>query len=108
LQTPVVYRGIIYASTNAGVLNAYDARSGKKLYEQRLGDGKTGFTSSPVAADGKVYVTSEEGETFVVRHGPEFELLSKNAVGEIVLSTPAISNKVVYLRTRHHLVAIGD
>jgi outer membrane protein assembly factor BamB len=77
LQTPVVYRGIIYASTNAGVLNAYDARSGNKLYEQRLGDGKTGFTSSPVAADGKVYVTSEEGVTFVVRHGPEFELLSR-------------------------------
>lgn len=78
-QTPVVYRGIIHASTNAGVLRAYDARSGKNLYEQRLGDGKTAFTSSPAAANGKA-----------------------------VLSTTAISNKVIYLRTRHHLVAIGD
>jgi outer membrane protein assembly factor BamB len=107
LQTPVVYRGIVYASTNAGIWKAYDARSGKKFYEQRLGDGKTGFTSSPVAADGKLYVTSEEGDTFVVRHGPQFELLNRNALGEVVLSTPAISDKTIYIRTRHHLVAIG-
>jgi outer membrane protein assembly factor BamB len=108
LQTPVVYDGIVYASTSSGVLKAYEAKSGKKLYEQRLGDGKTGFTSSPVAADGKVYVTSEEGETFVVRHGPVFELLAKNALGEIVLSTPAIGDKTIYIRTRRHVVALGE
>lgn len=108
LQTPVVYEGIVYASTSNGVFKAYDASTGKKFWEQRLGDGKTGFTSSPVAVDGKVYVTSEEGDTYVVKHGPVFEQLSKNAMGEVVLSTPAISSGVLYFHTRGHVVAAGQ
>jgi outer membrane protein assembly factor BamB len=108
LQTPVAYGDIVYASTSQGVFKAYEVRSGKKLYERRLGDGTTGFTSSPVAADGKVYVTSEEGETFVVKHGPVFELLAKNSLGETVLSTPAISDRTIFFHTRGYLVAIAD
>lgn len=106
LQTPVVYRGIAYACTSNGVFKAYDAATGAKLWEQRLGDGSTGFTSSPIAADGRVYVTSEEGETYVLRHGRTFEQLAKNTLGEIVLSTPAVADGVMYFRTRGHVVAI--
>jgi outer membrane protein assembly factor BamB len=107
LQTPVVYGDVIYASTSQGIFKAYDARTGRKLYEQRLGAGGS-FTSSPVAADGKVYITNEDGQTFVVKAGAEFEVLATNELGEIVLSTPAISDRTMYVRTSTGVVAIMD
>jgi outer membrane protein assembly factor BamB len=107
LQTPVVYRELIYASTSPGIFKAYDARTGHKLYEQRLGEGGS-FTSSPIAADGKIYVTNEEGQTFVIKAGPHFELVGTNELGELVLSTPAISDSVLYVRTSASVVAIAE
>jgi outer membrane protein assembly factor BamB len=107
LQTPVVYGDLIYASTSQGIFKAYEARTGRKLYEQRLGDGAS-FTSSPIAADGKVYVTSEEGQTFVIKAGPQFELVGTNDLGELVLSTPAISDRVLYVRTSGSVLAIAE
>jgi outer membrane protein assembly factor BamB len=107
LQTPVVYGELIYASTSQGVFKAYDARTGRKLYEQRLGNGGS-FTSSPIAADGKIYVSNEEGQTFVIKAGPRFELLGTNELGAIVLSTPAISDRVLYVRTSASVLAIAE
>lgn len=107
LQTPVVYDGIVYACTSNGVFKAYDARTGTRFFEQRLGEGSTGFTSSPIAAGGKVYVTSEEGETYVLRHGRQFQLLGINRLAEVVLSTPAVSEGVIFFRTRGHVAAIA-
>jgi outer membrane protein assembly factor BamB len=107
LQTPVVHKGIAYASTSNGVWKAYDAKTGRKLYEQRLGGGTTGFTSSPVAAGNYVYVTSEEGETYVIEAGSSLKVAATNAIGEIVLSTPAIADGALYFRTRDHIIAIG-
>ncbi|MEZ5355964.1 MAG: PQQ-binding-like beta-propeller repeat protein [Bryobacteraceae bacterium] len=107
LQTPVAYRGIVYASTSQGIFKAYDARTGQKLYETRLGSGGS-FTSSPVAADGKVFVTNEDGQTFVIKAGREFELAATNELGEMVLSTPAISGAMLYIRTPGHVVAIAE
>ncbi len=107
LQTPVVYGELIYASTSQGVFKAYDARTGRKLYEQRLGNGGS-FTSSPIAADGKIYVSNEEGQTFVIKGGPQFELVGTNELGELVLSTPAISDGVLYVRTSASVLAIAE
>ena len=107
LQTPVVYGDLIYASTSQGIFKAYDARTGRKLYEQRLGTGGS-FTSSPIAADGKIYVSNEEGQTFVIKAGPRFELLRTNELGEIVLSTPALSDRVLYVRTSAAVLAIAE
>jgi len=107
LQTPVVYGELIYASTSQGIFKAYDARIGRKLYEQRLGNGGS-FTSSPIAAAGKIYVTNEEGQTFVIKAGPQFELLGTNELGAIVLSTPAISDRVLYVRTSESVLAIAE
>jgi len=107
LQTPVVYENLVYASTSQGIFKAYDARTGKKLYEQRLGTGGS-FTSSPIAADGKVYVSNEEGQTFVIKAGPQFELLATNAVGEPLLATPALSDSILYIRTSGSLFAIRN
>lgn len=107
LQTPVVYGDFIYASTSAGIFKAYEARTGRKLYEHRLGSGGA-FTSSPVAADGRIYVTDEEGQTFVIKAGPKFELIGTNRLGEIVLSTPAISDRMMFIRTAGNVFAIAE
>jgi outer membrane protein assembly factor BamB len=107
MQTPLVYGNLLYTCRDNGVLSVFRARTGERLYQERLGAGSTGFSASPVAADGKVYFTSEEGDVFVVRAGESFELLSKNALGEITMASPAISEGVLYFRTKTHLVAIG-
>jgi outer membrane protein assembly factor BamB len=107
MQTPLVYGDLLYACRDNGVLSVYRARTGERLYQERLGGGSTGFTASPVAADGKVYFTSEEGDVYVLRAGEKFELLATNALGEITMASPAVSEGILYFRTRSHLVAVG-
>ena len=107
MQTPLVYGDQLYVCRDNGVLSVYQAKTGTRLYQERLADGKTGFTASPVAADGKVYFTSEEGDVYVVKAGPQFELLGQNPLGEVILATPAVSEGSLYFRTRGHLVAVG-
>jgi hypothetical protein len=71
--------------------------------------GGTGFTVSPVAADGKLYFTSEVGDIYVVQVGPEFKLLAVNSMDEICMATPAISEGMLFVRTQSHVVCIaGD
>ena len=72
MQTPLVYGGLLYNCRDNGVLSVYDAKTGERKYQQRLAEGKTGFTASPVAADGKIYFTSEDGDIYVVKAGPTF------------------------------------
>jgi outer membrane protein assembly factor BamB len=107
MQTPLVYGPHLYASRDNGVLRVYDAATGNRLYEQRMADGKTGFTASPVAADGKIYFTSEDGDVYVLKAGAAFEVIAQNKMGEVCMATPAISEGRLYFRTRGHLVAIG-
>lgn len=106
MVTPLVYRDLLYVAKNNGALNVYDVRSGEKKYQQRLGDGTTGFSASPVAGDGKVYFTSEDGHIYVLKAGPVFELLAVNEMEEICMATPAISEGTLFFRTRDHAVAI--
>jgi outer membrane protein assembly factor BamB len=107
MQTPLVLGEFLYACRDNGVLTCFDAAGGEVVYENRLGDGVSGFTSSPVAADGKLYFASEEGVVYVVAEGFEFELLAKNTLGEECMATPAIAEGVLYYRTRGHLTAVG-
>ncbi len=107
MQTPLVYGDYLYVCRDNGVLSVYDARTGERKYQQRLADGKTGFTASAIAANDKVYYTSEEGGVYVVKAGPAFELLAENTLGEIAMATPAISEGVLFFRTKGNLVAIG-
>jgi outer membrane protein assembly factor BamB len=106
LPTPIVYGPHLYVCTNQGILTAYDARTGRQVYKRRLG-GSGGYTASPVAADGRLYFTSEDGEVRVVKAGPEFELLSLNPVGEPCLATPAIADGLFFIRSRGNLFAFG-
>lgn len=106
MQTPLVYRNHLYTCNDQGVLTVYEAKTGRRLERKRLGTGG-GFSASPVAADGKLYFTSEEGDVFVVEARPDFAVLATNTLGEISMATPAISEGVLFFRTREHLIAVS-
>ncbi len=108
MQTPIVYRGQLYVCRDTGVLSAYEVATGKRLYQQRLGDGTTGFSASAVAGDGKIYYSSEDGSVLVVKAGPVFEQVAENEMGETLMATPAISEGTLFFRTRTHLVAVAQ
>ena len=108
MQTPLVYGDYLYVCRDNGVLSCLDARTGKLQYKTRIGTGGSGFSSSPVAADGRIYFTGEFGDVHVVKAGPEFEELAVNELDEIHMSTPAISDGVLFFRTRGHVVAIAE
>jgi len=107
MQTPIVYGDLLYCCSDGGILSCYDARTGEEMYRQRLGLGRAGFSGSAVAGDGKLYFTSETGRVFVVKAGPEYELVAANELGETCLSTPAVADGLLLFRTRHHVVAVG-
>ncbi len=107
MQTPLLDNGLGYFCFDTGVLSVYKLATGERLYQQRLGGGTSGFTSSPVSAGGRLYVTSEEGHTFVLGLGPEYKLLAENDLGETVMATPAIADGSIYMRGGKHLFAIG-
>jgi outer membrane protein assembly factor BamB len=107
MQTPLVHGEILYSCRDNGVLSAFEAKSGKLLYRERLGKGESGFSASPVAAGERIYFTSEDGEVYVLRAGPKFEVLAVNSIGEVTMATPAVSEGSLYFRTRGHLVAVG-
>lgn len=107
MPTPIVYGELLYVLRDNGTFFCYDARTGEERYKVRLGKGNTGFSASAVAGDGKVFLTSEMGDVFVVAAGANFEQLAQNPTGEVVMATPAISEGVLYFRTRQHLIAVG-
>ena len=102
MPSPIVYNGYLYTLSNSGQLICYQAATGEIRYKETIKNGGA-FTASPVIADGKIYCTSEEKGVFVVRAGPEYELLSVNPVGEICMATPAISLGMIFVRGQHHL-----
>ena len=78
------------------------------MWQGRLGVAqREGFSASPVAMDGKIFFTNDDGETFVVRAGPKFELLHVNKIGEPTLASPALVDGQWYVRTERNLIAIG-
>lgn len=106
MPTPIVYGEHLYVCSNSGILTCYETATGKQLYNERLG-GAGGYTGSPVAADGRIYFAGEENGVRVVKAGGTFELLAINPLGEICMTTPAISNGLILIRTEKHLMAFG-
>ena len=105
--TPLAHDGLVYAVTDNGILSVYDAQSGERVYRSRVSEAAAGFSASPVAAGGRLYLASEEGDVFVVKTGRTFELLATNPMGEIAMATPALSGNMLLVRTRHHLFAVA-
>ena len=95
-----------YIVNDRGIVWCLDARTGAELYgQQRIKPGA--YSSSPVLADGKIYITSEEGLTTVTKAGPKFEVLAENALNDYCLSSPAISDGQIFIRTAGYLYCIG-
>jgi len=106
IPTPIIYGDHLYVLQIAGILAAYNVKTGERIYQERVAGGGS-FSASPVAADGKIYLASEDGDMFVVKAGPKFELLSSNPIGEVIMATPAISSGIIFVRGLKHLFAIG-
>lgn len=107
MPTPLIYQGLLYTLRNQGIISCYDLASGEEKYTERIPHQGSGFSASPVASDGKIYLPSEDGDIFVVRAGPKFELLGKNGVGQLLMATPAISGGMMFVRAERDLFAIG-
>ena len=99
------YRGLLYALMDNGVLVCLDGKTGKEQYRHRIGGD---CNSSPIASDGRIYVSNNEGRTFVVRAGTKFESLAMNDLGERITASPAISGSHLIYRTDSHLYCIGE
>jgi outer membrane protein assembly factor BamB len=108
MPTPVIYGDLLYIVSNQGVLTTYQAKTGERVYQERLGGKGGAFTASPVASDGKIYLSSEDGDIFVVKAGPKYELLATNPVGQVMMATPAISDGLVIVRGVTHLFAFAE
>jgi outer membrane protein assembly factor BamB len=108
MPTPLAYRGTLYVLANNGVFDAYEIATGKEIYRQRLPLVGSGFSASPVAADGKIYLSNEDGEVLVVEAGTAFRHIATNSMGETLMATPAISERVLYIRGASTLFAIGN
>jgi outer membrane protein assembly factor BamB len=106
IPTPLIYGDHLYVLAINGILTAYDVRTGQRGYQERVGMGGS-FSASPVAANGQLYLASEDGDIFVVKAGPKYELLATNSVGEVVMATPAISDGIVIVRGLRNVFAIG-
>jgi outer membrane protein assembly factor BamB len=107
MPTPLVYEGILYVLANNGVFDAYDLATGKEIYRERIPHLGSGFSASPVAADGKITLSNEDGEMIVVRAGTAFSHVATNPMGELLMATPALSQGVMIVRATSHLFAIG-
>ena len=105
--TPILYDGILYICSSTGILAAYRAETGERIYRERIGGVPNSFSASAVAADGKLYYASEDGDVFVVKAGPQYELLATNPMGEVLMATPAISPGMLVIRMQRHIVGVG-
>ncbi len=106
VPTPVTDGKYFYIVNDRGIVWCLDAKTGKELYgQQRIASGT--YSASPVLADGKIYITNEDGLTTVIKAGPKFEVLAENNLDDYCLSSPAISDGQIFIRTGKYLYCIG-
>jgi outer membrane protein assembly factor BamB len=108
MPTPLAYGGILYSLNNDGIFDAYEVETGREIYRKRLDPIGSGFSASPIAADGRLYLSNEDGEMLVIAAGREFRLISTNTIGELLMATPALSDGVMYVRSSTTLFAMGQ
>jgi outer membrane protein assembly factor BamB len=107
LPTPIIYGDLLYILQVNGVLAAHNVQTGERIYQERVAGGGS-YSASPVAADGKLYLTSEDGDVNVVKAGPKFELLATNHMGQVVMATPAVSDGILIIRGLKDVFAIAS
>jgi outer membrane protein assembly factor BamB len=107
--SPIAYGDHLYILYDRGTVSCYDARAGEVIYEkQQLAKDARAFTASPWANDGKLFFLSEDGDTFVVKAGPEFKVLGRNPLNEMCMATPATLRGSIIIRTLTKLYRIGQ
>jgi len=106
MPTNLVYGDYLYNLRMNGNLTCFDALTGEEIYKERIPEAR-GITASGVASNGKLYYSTEQGDVFVVAAGPEFEILARNRMDELIMATPALSEDMIYFRTVGQLVAVG-
>lgn len=108
VPTPVAIDGKVYVCSDRGTLACLDAKTGKVLWSGQTERHRTPYSASPVLADGRIYLTREDGRTFVAEQGPQFRLLAANALeNEFVVATPVFVDGKILIRTAEHLYCIG-
>jgi outer membrane protein assembly factor BamB len=106
VPTPVSDGTYLYVVNDRGIMFCLDAKTGKEIYgRQRLKPGT--YSGSPVLADGKIYLTNEDGVTSVIKAGPVFEVIAENDFDDYTLSSPAVSGGQIFFRTAKFLYAVG-
>jgi outer membrane protein assembly factor BamB len=109
MPSALVYRDRMYNLYSQGFLTAHDANTGAQVYGRRRVDvGATGFTASPWAYNGKLFVASEDGDVYVIQAGDEYKLLHKNSLDERILATPAVAGDSLLVRTVGRLYRIAN
>ena len=106
--SPIVYGDYYYTLLDRGYFTCHDARTGEEVYGRRRITVGAAFTASPWAYAGKIFALSEDGDTFVIRAGPEFEILATNPLDEFTMATPAIAHRSLFIRTASRLYRITD
>jgi len=106
MHTLLLYEGLIYNMKWNGRLMCYKADTGEEVYNEKIGKSDS-FVSSPVAADGRIYIVSENGIIYVVQSGKEFKILSNHDLNDICMTTPAITDKIIFFRTQPYLYAVS-
>ncbi|HEU4767799.1 MAG TPA: PQQ-binding-like beta-propeller repeat protein [Pyrinomonadaceae bacterium] len=107
VSSGVLYDGSIYLITDSGTMTSLDAKTGQLKYEGGRLPAPSTFFASPVAFDGKILITSQDGDTFVIAAGGRHEIVAKNSVGEPVYASPAVSGGRIFIRGERHLFCIG-
>jgi outer membrane protein assembly factor BamB len=108
VPSPILYGDYLYLTTDRGILTCLDARTGEVKYEGGRIPIPATFTASPVAFDGKILLTSEDGDTFIVKAGTRYEIIGTNSLGEPVYASPAIADGRILIRGEKNLYCIGS
>ncbi len=104
----ILYGEFLYLISDRGLMTCLDAKTGTVRYDNGRVPIPATFTASPIAHEGRILITSEDGDTFVIKAGPVHEVLATNTVGEPVYATPSISNGTIFIRGERHLFAIAN
>ena len=107
VPSPILYGDYLYLTTDRGILTCIDAKTGEVKYEGGRIPIPATFTASPVAFEGKILMTSEDGDTFIIKAGPKHEILGTNSVGEPVYASPAIADGHIFIRGEKNIYCIG-
>jgi len=108
VPSPILYGDYLYLTTDRGILTCIDAKTGEVKYEGGRVPVPATFTASPVAFEGKILLTSEDGDTYIVKAGPKHEVIGTNSVGEPVYASPAIADGRIYIRGEKNIYCIGS